>query len=99
MNNKLSCKSGVGVLRDTDGSVISDDLSKANLLNDHFSSVFTVDNGNCTDFASRTASTLNDVTFTAELVYKRLCKLKVSSSSGPDGLHASLLKNLALPLA
>jgi len=42
-------------------------------MNDHFSSVFTVDNGNCTDFASRTASTLTDVTFTAELVYKRLC--------------------------
>jgi len=99
VNNKLSCKSGVGVLRDTDGSVISDDLSKANVLNDHFSSVFTVDNGKCTDFASRTASTLTDITFTAELVYKRLCKLKVSSSPGPDGLHACLLKNLALPLA
>ena len=26
VNNKLSCKSGVGVLRDTDGSVISDDF-------------------------------------------------------------------------
>ena len=39
VNKKLSCKSGVGPLRSDSGNVITDDTSKANLLNNYFQSV------------------------------------------------------------
>ena len=45
MNNKTSFKSGVAPLQDTADVKHTNDLSKANALNDYFASVFTTDNG------------------------------------------------------
>ena len=45
INNRLSCRTGVGALRSDDGTVITTDTSKAELLNDYFSSTCTRDNG------------------------------------------------------
>ena len=44
INSKLTHNSGVGLLKRADGSLVHDDLEKANFLNDHFGSVFTNDN-------------------------------------------------------
>ena len=45
VNNKTSIKSGVAPLQDSAGIAQTDDLSKANALNDYFASVFSTDNG------------------------------------------------------
>jgi len=45
INNRLSCRTGVGALRSDDGTVTTTDTSKAELLNDYFSSTCTRDNG------------------------------------------------------
>ena len=47
VNNKTSVKSGVAPLQDTAGVTHTNDLSKANALNDYSASVFTTDNGSC----------------------------------------------------
>ena len=41
-NQKLSCKSGIGALRDGLGNLISDPITQANCFNDFFASVFTL---------------------------------------------------------
>ena len=41
-NNKLTCKSGVGLIKDSNGKVASDSFDRANCFNDYFASVFTV---------------------------------------------------------
>jgi hypothetical protein len=45
-NRKFSCKSNVGPLRTTDGSLTTDPVNKTELLQSVFSSAFTNDNGN-----------------------------------------------------
>ena len=45
VNRKLSCKSGVGPLRSSDGSIVVSDVDKASLLNEYLASVCTIDNG------------------------------------------------------
>ena len=45
VNSKLKCHSGVGTLIDSNGNDVVDDRRKANLLNDYFCSVGTIDNG------------------------------------------------------
>ena len=45
MNNKTSVKTGVAPLQDTARVKNTNDLSKANALNDYFATVFTTNNG------------------------------------------------------
>jgi len=44
INNKLSCKRGLGALNNDNGNVITDDGDRANLINDYFASMCTSDN-------------------------------------------------------
>jgi len=44
VNNKLSNKSGVGMLKNEDGVMITDDVEHANLLNNFFCSTNSKDN-------------------------------------------------------
>jgi len=40
INNKLSCKRGFSALNNDNGDVITDEIERANLLNDYFASVY-----------------------------------------------------------
>ena len=44
VNMRISYRSGIGALTDNFGDVITDDVRKANMFNDYFESVGTVDN-------------------------------------------------------
>ena len=46
INSRLTHKTGIAPLRDFTDNIVADDLSKAELLNAHFISVGTVDDGN-----------------------------------------------------
>jgi len=106
VNKKLSCCSGVGCLQRPDGSLTSDSKEKAELLNNFFASVFTVDDGLCPKLSRRISPDgvgLTSISFTESRVAAKLRKLKLTTASGPDGIQAVLLKNaresLSLPLA
>jgi Reverse transcriptase (RNA-dependent DNA polymerase)/Endonuclease-reverse transcriptase len=105
VNKKLSSRSGVGCLKRADGSITNDPREKANLLNNYFASVFTVDDGSCSTLPCRVGSgeRLSSVLFTVSKVLRKLRSLKPCTAPGPDGIQATLLKHasesLALPLA
>jgi len=99
VNSKLVFKSGIGVLKGNDGMFIYDDETKARLLNDFYSSVFTTDNNTLPQFSSRVNADLNHVDFSPSVIFKHLNSLKPKTSGGPDGLTALFLKNVAGTLA
>ena len=101
VNNRLSCHTGVGVLRDNNGSLYATDDSKAELLNNYFSSVSTKDDGVLPEFDRLVPENVefSNVTFTPENVMKAIRKLKNNTSCGPDGLPPILFRKLASHLA
>ena len=46
VNGKLSNSNGVAPLIDSTGTLLTSDIDKANLFNEYFQSVFTLDDGN-----------------------------------------------------
>ena len=95
VNGKLTCKSGIGILKKADGSLIHEDQPKADFLNSYFSSVFVQDDEKKCHLSRRTNAQLTDISFTPDVVKKHLKKLKTFTSPGPDGVPARLLKELA----
>lgn len=73
-----------------------DDTSKANLLLNQFSSVFTQEpDGDIPRLAQRTKMKIPDLIITVEMVLEALKKINVNKSCGPDNLHPRLLLELA----
>jgi len=79
-------------LKDKNGTLVSDDSSKAELLNDYFCSIFTQDNGiiNKEWQLPASNSTMNPVFVTPDLVQKCIKRLKASGGAGPDNLPSSI---------
>jgi hypothetical protein len=77
------------------GNTVVDDKQWANMLNEYFSSVCTVDDGKQPVFASPIANDaiMNDNTSTSVKVASILRELKASKSAGPDGHPSNLLSS------
>ena len=89
VNKKLTSKSGIAPLKNKDNTLITEDVDKANLLNDYFHSVFTTDDGTLPPFPSRLASDnikISDIRISPKIIEKILEKLKINSAAGPDNL-------------
>ena len=105
VNNKIVVKSGVAPLKDSNGILITDDRSKADVLSNYFGSMFTIDDNliKCdsisTDDVMYTLHKLSDINFNIDGVYRILHNLKAKSSKGPDGYSAMFIKNLASSIA
>ncbi|MCP4476079.1 MAG: hypothetical protein GY821_16275 [Gammaproteobacteria bacterium] len=103
VKRKRSSYRSVCPLKRFDGSTAVTDVDKATVLNNHFSSTFTVDDGLDHVFALRCNGKLSTVEFPPYVVRDKLSKLKRSFSCGPDGVPKILLKMLAseicVPLA
>lgn len=100
LKQKLSYKSDLPCILSNEGDVVGDSFLKAQLFNKYFASVFISDDGNSPnwDFPESTY-TLTNITFTPEIVYKKLINLEDKLSCGPDMIPPILLKRLAVPLA
>ena len=98
---RTTYRSGIGALLDNNGDIVTDDKAKAELFNEYFASVGTVDNGVqpvCTDSVNCIKS-LDTVEFSTPDVAIVMTKLKSSTSGGPDGLPPILFKKLVARLA
>ena len=76
----------------------TEDQEKANILNDFFSSVFTVEgNSELPDFEQKVKDEdcINQIEITAVKVMKQLKSLNVSKSCGPDNCHPFFLNECA----
>ena len=101
VNKRLSAASGVGPLKsEHTGLVITDDSSKATLLNDYFGSVFNADNGILLDFARRVSESVscNDITITPDRILKYINKSSLNTAPGPDGIPNSFIKQFKCQL-
>jgi len=85
-------------LEDSNGQLVSNDGSKAKMLNDYFSSVFVneVDDGNFFDQNiiqnNPECDTINTIDVNRDIVLEAIEKLNVSKAPGPDGMHARVIK-------
>jgi hypothetical protein len=94
-NSKLSSKSAVGPLINSDGSLTTDPSEKASILQRTFSQNFTFDNGILPGTASikRSCRKLSYISFTPTLVRRVIKKLNHKTKSGPDGIPPSFFIN------
>jgi hypothetical protein len=103
VNNKLSCRSGVGSLTSKTGDHVTTDADKANILNEYFGSVCTKDNGVSPPFNVDLppGATTSTVSFDVPkiLIIVRKLKNKNKLSCGPDGYPVKLLTAVAPVLA
>ena len=105
VKSRTKTQSTVGPLIGQDGKLTNDDEEMAVILNKFFSSVFS-DEGN-TPVPSLnnlpTVTSLDNLAFTESKVKIKIDKLNPSSSPGPDGITARVLKEMrdiiALPLS
>ena len=83
VNKKLTCKKGVGVLRDEQGNTVSSDEQRANMWNKYFSSVCTEDNGTSPsiDRAVPDGVFIDNIAFTPFKVAMAIKRLKAGKSS------------------
>lgn len=99
VRSKQRNKVKVGPLKDSRGSIISDSRAIADLLNNYFSSVFTVENlsyipipSSCFDFTK--SEILTEIRIEEKLVRDKLGNINTSKSQGPDELNPKLLSEL-----
>ena len=101
VNGKLSCKSGVGPLKSPSGEVIVSDSDKAELLNDYFTGVFTVDDGVLPEIPLRVQNnmSMSKINFSSVDVLKIISKTTNSKTADPHGFSNFFLKRLQFILA
>ena len=94
INRKLNGSNGIAPLKNTSGEVVSDNFSKAELLNDYFSNVFVHDNGIIDEKwrISKCGSTMNPVSVTPSMIRKSINKIKKTGGAGPDNLPSEFFK-------
>lgn len=89
IRSNFKTKSGIADLEAHDGSMLTSDIQKADLLNRFFVSVFTDEDLNSVpDFPDKNIdSTLECIAITQEQVEKKLQKLNTSKAPGMDSIH------------
>ena len=97
VGSKIKTNPGIGTLEKVDGSLAATEQAKAEALNHQFTSVFTQEDLAEVPTLDRTfeGDELCDIMFSSDRIRRELQALDVSKSSGPDGLHPAILKELA----
>ena len=100
--SKLKTKETVGPIAEGD-LVVHDDVGVANIINDYFSSIFTIEKLPIPNpvqiFNGSSGDRLTDICFTKEDVHKLLKNLKPCKAPGPDKIYPRVLKELASEIA
>ena len=93
VNYKTKVKTGIQGLENENGDLVNDDTEKAEILNEHFSSVFTVEDMSSLPNIreSNTGQSIEEVEFDQDSILNLIEKQNVSKAAGPDGVHAKVL--------
>ena len=97
VREKKTLKSTIGPLLSAEGEIVTDERETADILNEYFASVFTVeeDRGEeAVPFQMTVAAQLFLVDITEEDVMRVIDKLKICKSPGPDKIYPRILKKL-----
>ena len=104
IKSKTRSRVNIGPLKDN-GILISDNLQMATILNKTFSDVFTHEEHTNIPHCERVnfPDSISDIIFTPDNVSRKIKKLKISTSSGPDKISSKFLNEhvdcLSLPLS
>ena len=101
VKEETKSKSTIGDIKDKNGEIKTEDTDKAEILNDFFASVFTVEgNSEIPEFERKVKDDeyINNVDIKAEKVLKQLKSLNTSKSCGPDNCHPYFLKECAVEI-
>jgi len=101
VNSKTKSHEKIPDLKGDDGNTITNNKDKAEVFNNFFSSVFTVEDlDHFPDLPAKARlSELTDITFTPSDVQKLLQNLNSNKSPGPDNIQPRILKECAEVLA
>jgi hypothetical protein len=100
IKSKRQEPAGISPLLNKDGFLHSDSQIKAEILNNHFQSVYTKeDTTTLPDKDNSTTKSMNDIYITENGVIKLLKDLNPHKASGPDQIPTRLLKLCASELA
>ena len=101
VSSKTKSKGKIVELSDPQGTTTTDDLEKAEILNNHFASMFTnEDTTNIPDFKIENENLLmEEITISVEKLTNHLSGLNAGKASGPDGINGRILKENAHLLA
>jgi hypothetical protein len=95
--------SEIGPIKNKSGVLASSNYDKANLLNNHFVSADSIDNGYMPSlpvaYDIEVIQELTSIELTENKIYNILCKEKQTLSAGPDNLPPLLFKKLSKCLA
>ena len=99
--SKLKTRSAIAQLMQNDGSLRTSDKDKASVLNSFFTSVFTrEDMTNMPEQPEQhSVREMDSIVFTLCDVAKKLERLNPNKSTGPDGMHPKVLRELSTTLA
>ena len=100
VNGKMTCHSGVGALKTSDGCIVLSDSAKAELLNEYFVSTGILDNGVLPPVKPLVTDDtfLESVNCGEDKIRKEIKMMKANGSAGPDGYPPILLKKLVSSL-
>ena len=100
INGKRCDSSGVAPLKSSQGIIHSDSNSKASILNSQFVSVFNKDEdvSNIKNKGTSPHPQMNHIEICPAGVHKLFSCLHIHKATGPDGLSARLLKELAVEI-
>jgi hypothetical protein len=98
VQSKTKTRTGIADRKTEDGTKVTTDKGKANLLNSFFQSVFATEKeGELPEMPQYSYdSKLIDFVITTEAVKKHLAGLKTNKAAGPDGLSPLLLPKLSV---
>ena len=99
VKRKTKSRPTIGPLKDKNKKIITDDGEMAGLLNEFFSSVFTREDGAVPDAADMDTDNLENISFTAWKVRKKIQKLRPAAAAGPDEIGPRLLQELEQEVA
>ena len=96
VREKKTIKSTIGLLLSAEGEIVTDERETADILNDYFASVFTVeeDREETTPYQMTVAAQLFLVDITEEDVMRVIDTLKICKSPGPDKIYPRILKEV-----
>ena len=98
INQRIYDRSDVGVLVDTDNTVIVDNCEKANVFNTYFASVWQEDNNAIHRCENLNVTPIESISLEEGDVLYAIKKLKSNYTCGPDGLPAIFFKRLGSTL-
>ena len=92
IRGKSKTKSGINAL-EKNGKKLIDDKEIAEELNQHFISVFTIENDNIPEPALLDLPVLANISMTSEVVFKTMKEINPNKSQGPDDIHPKFILN------